>query len=96
MTELERILLDNLKRMEKDMVVAREALIRGQAEQAHTLEEQRQVLDAQGQALKRLQEQSARMSADLWALTERLQAWGGLCESLETLLPRLNAMLNGK
>jgi septal ring factor EnvC (AmiA/AmiB activator) len=96
MTEFERILLDNLHQMEKDITVAQEARSRIQAEQGQALEEQRQTLTAQAQALKCLQAENSRMNADLRALTERLQAWGALCASLETLLPRLNAMLNDK
>jgi septal ring factor EnvC (AmiA/AmiB activator) len=94
MTELERILLDNLKQMEKDIAVALEARSLIQTEQGQALEEQLQTLAAQAQALKRLQAENSQMNADLRALTERLQAWGALCASLEVLLPRLQGILS--
>jgi uncharacterized protein involved in exopolysaccharide biosynthesis len=88
MTELERILKDTLTRMEQEFSAALEA-------QSRIQEELRQTLDAHSRSLRQLQEQTARLKADGEALTKRLEDFGASCKDLETLLPRLNRLLNG-
>ena len=89
MTELERMLKDTLTRMEQDIIAT---LI----SQGKTLEEQQRALTAHSQGLRQLQETNSRSSADLQALTKRLEGLAELYKSLETLLPHLNGLLNGK
>jgi hypothetical protein len=89
MTELETMLRDTLTRMEQDFS-------RSLARQGGEIQEQRRLLDAQGQVLRRLQEETARTKAGLQALTRRLEGLAGLSASLEPLVSRLNSMLNGR
>ena len=89
MTELERMLKDTLARLEQDFSL----FLSGQSK---VLQEQRRLLDTQGRDLQRLQEETGRINADLQALTKRLHDLAGLSASLESLLSRLNAMLDGK
>jgi hypothetical protein len=88
MTELERMLQDTLTRMEQDLSTALQTQGRIQMEQGKTL-------DAHSLSLCWLQEQTARLKADGEALTKRLEDFGASCKDLETLLPRLNRLLNG-
>ncbi|MCL1916058.1 MAG: hypothetical protein FWG17_05065 [Desulfovibrionaceae bacterium] len=89
MTELEKMLKNTLTRMEQDIT----ATLTGQGK---TLEEQQLTLTAHSQGLRQLQEASSRSSADLQALTKRLEDLAGLYKSLEILLPRLSGLLSGR
>jgi len=89
MTELERMLKDTLARMEQNITATLTS-------QGKTLEEQQCALTAHSQGLRQLQEANSRNSADLQALTKRLEGLAELYKSLETLLPRLNGILSGK
>jgi len=51
---------------------------------------------AHRQGLRQLQEANSRSNADLQELTERLEGLAELYKSMETLLPRLSGILNGK
>jgi len=89
MTELERMLKDTLTRMEQDFSAKFTS-------QGKTLEEQQRALTAQSQGLRQLQEEHSRIKADLQALTQRLNDLAEPYKSLESLLPRLNGILNVK
>ena len=89
MTELERMLKETLARVEQDFSLS----LSGQGKE---LQEQRRLLAVQNRDLQRLQEETGRINADLQALTRHLQDLAGLSASLESLLSRLNAMLDGK
>ena len=89
MTELERMLKDTLARMEQDFSAKLTS-------QGKTLEEQQRALTVQSQGLRQLQGEISRVSADLQALTKRLEDLAGLYRSLEPLLSRLNGILSGK
>ena len=89
MTELEKMLKDTLTRMEQEFSATL-------TNQGKTLGEQHRILTAHSQGLRQLQEENSRNSADLQALTQRLEDLAGLYRSLETLLPRLNTLLNGR
>ena len=89
MTELERMLKDTLTRMEQDITATLTS-------QGKTLEEQQRALTAYSQRLRQLQEANSRSKADLQELTKRLEGLAELYKNLETLLPRLNGLLNGK
>jgi len=89
MTELERMLKDTLTRMEQDITATLTS-------QGKALEEQQRALTAHSQGLRQLQEANSRSNADLQALTKRLEGLAELYKNLETLLPRLNGLLNGK
>jgi ABC-type transporter Mla subunit MlaD len=89
MTELERMLKDALARMEQEMTSTLQA-------HGTALDEQRQQLAVQEKALAQQQGQMQRMNNDLQVLTWRLQESGDASASLEPLLSRLNAILNGR
>jgi len=89
MTELERMLKDTLTRMEQDISATLTS-------QGKTLEEQQRTLTAHSQGLRQLQEANSRSNVDLQALTKRLEGLAELYKSLETLLPRLKGLLNGR
>ena len=89
MTELERMLKDTLTRMEQDIAAAL-------ASQGKTLDEQQRALAAYSRILQQLQKEVSRSNADLQALTNRLESLAELYKSLETLLSRLNGILNGR
>jgi len=89
MTEIERMLKDTLTRMEQDFAATLTS-------QGKTLEEQQRALTTHSQGLRQLQEANSRNSADLQALTKRLEGLAELYKSLESLLPRLSGLLNGR
>ena len=89
MTELERMLKDTLTRMEQEFAATLTS-------QGKTLEEQQRTLTAHSQGLRQLQEANSRSNVDLQALTKRLEGLAELYKSLETLLPRLKGLLNGR
>jgi DNA repair exonuclease SbcCD ATPase subunit len=89
MTELERMLKETLTRIEQDFS-------RSLAVQGTTLGEQQRALTAHIQNLRQLQEEIGQGKADLQALMRRLEDLAGLYKRLETLLPRLNSVLNGR
>ena len=89
MAELERMLKDTLTRMEQELSTT-------QASQGKTLEEQQRALTAHSQGLRQLLEENSQIKADLQALTRRLHDLAEAYKSLETLLPHLNGILNGR
>ena len=96
MTELERILKDTLTKMEQDMTATLETHSKALAELQQTLVEQRRSLDAQRQTLNRQQEQISRIAAEQQESVRHLQRLSDIHKSLEPLLSRLNALLNGR
>lgn len=89
MTELERILKDTLAHMELEMNATLET-------HAKTLVEQQRTLEAQGQAIQRLQENSSRIANEQQESARHLQRLSAVHASLEPLLSRLNGLLSGK
>ncbi len=96
MTELERILKDTLTKMEQDMAATLESHSQSLTELQQTLVEQRRSLDAQRQALNRQQEQVNRITVEQQDSARHLQRLSAVHASLEPLLSRLNALLQGK
>lgn len=89
MTELERILKDTLARMEREMNATLEA-------HAKTLAEQQRTLEAQGQAIQRLQENNSRIAREQQESARHLQRLSAVHANLEPLLSRLNGLLSGR
>ena len=82
MTELERILTNSLTTMERELTASRET--------------HKKTLDAQSQAIQHLQAQVNRIQAGQHEFARHLQHLSDIHASLEPLLSRLSAILNGK
>ena len=89
MTELERMLKDTLTRMEQEMTATL-------ATHSKTLVEQQRKLEAQGQAIQRLQESNTRIISEQQESARQLQRLSDIHANLEPLLSRLSTLLNGK
>ena len=87
MTELEKMLKNTLIRMEQEFSAKLTS-------QDKILAEQQRALTVHNQSLCQLQKENSQINADLQALAQRLEDLAGLYKTLESLLLRLNGLLN--
>ena len=82
MTELERILKETLTTMEREITATQEA--------------HKKTLEAHNQAIRHLQQRVSRIETEQQESVRHLQHLSDIHASLEPLLSRLSAILNGK